>query len=123
MKRVQLVLNKRENYQTKKQEKTLNFEYKTLKLADFFSQVPQHGILISDQNQSLSSEVDRTTTLIASKLKYNDSGTIMVSQASSSSACLTTDLTLPANYLDTSTANVDVSCFIIHFGVEIIAEK
>ena len=47
----------------------------------------------------------------------------MVSQAGSSSACLTTDLTLPANSLDISTANVDASCFKIHSGVEIIAEN
>ena len=123
MKRVQLSGEQKRKLSQKKQEKTLNFVSKTAKLTDFFSQVPQHDISNSDQNQSLSSEVDTTTTLITSKLKYNDIGTIMVSQASSSSACLTTDLTLPANSLDTSTANVDVSCFIIHFGVEIIAEK
>ena len=46
-----------------------------------------------------------------------------MSQTGSSSACLTTDLTLPANSLDTSTANVDASCFTIHSGVEIIAEN
>ena len=42
--------------------------------------------------------------------------------SSNSSTCLT-DLTLPANSLDTSTANVYASCFIIYFGVEIIAEN
>ena len=46
-----------------------------------------------------------------------------VSQVGSSSACLNTDLTLPANFLDTSTANVNASCFIIHSGFEIIAEN
>ena len=44
-------------------------------------------------------------------------------QADSSSTCLTTDLTLPANSLDTTTANVDASCFIVHYGVKIIAEN
>ena len=38
-----------------------------------------------------------------------------MSQAGSSSACLTTELTLPENSLDTSTANVDADCFIIHW--------
>ena len=42
--------------------------------------------------------------------------------SSNSSTCLT-DLTLPANFPDTSTANVYASCFIIHFGFEIIAEN
>ncbi len=46
-----------------------------------------------------------------------------VSQAGSSTTCLTTDLTLPVNSLDTSTANVDSSCFTRHSGVEIIAEN
>ena len=76
----------------KKQEKTLDLESKT-KLTDFFTQVPQHDIPIPDQNQSLSSEVDTNTTLITSKSKYDDLGIIEVSQAGSSSACLTTDLT------------------------------
>ena len=71
--------------------------------------------------QSPSSEVDTNTTLITSKSKYDDVGIIVVSQAGSSSSCLTTDLTLPANSLATSTTNVDASCFIIHSGVEIIA--
>ena len=46
-----------------------------------------------------------------------------MSQAGSSSACLTTDFTLPANSLDISTANVDASCSIIHSVFEIIAEN
>ena len=46
-----------------------------------------------------------------------------MSQAGLSSACLITDHTLPANSLDTSTANVDASSVIIHSGVEIIAEN
>ena len=44
-----------------------------------------------------------------------------MSQASSSKACIATDFTLPANSLDTFTANVDASCFVIHSGVEIVA--
>ena len=46
-----------------------------------------------------------------------------MSQTGSSSACLTTDLTLPANCLDISTGNVDASCSIIHPAFEIIAEN
>ena len=46
-----------------------------------------------------------------------------MSQAGSSSACLSTDLTLPENSLDTSTANVNASCFIVYSGVEMIAEN
>ena len=46
-----------------------------------------------------------------------------MSQAGSSNAYLTTDLTFPANTLDTSTANVNGSCFTIHSGVEITSEK
>ena len=44
-------------------------------------------------------------------------------QAGSSSACLIIDRTLPENSLDTSTANVGASCFIIHSVVEIITEN
>ena len=73
--------------------------------------------------QISSSEVDTNTTSTTSKSKYDDVGIIEVSQADSSSACLTTDLTLPANSLDASTANLDASCFIIHSGDEIIAEN
>ena len=46
-----------------------------------------------------------------------------MSRTGSSSACLTTDLTLPANFLDISTANVNASCFIIHSVFKIIAEN
>ena len=67
---------------------------------------------------SLSSEVDTNTALITSKSKYDDVGIIEASQAGSCSAYLTTDLTLPENSLDTSTANVDASCFIIHSGIK-----
>ena len=80
-------------------------------------------IPIPDQNQCLSSEVDTNTSLITSKSKYKDVGIIEVSQTGSSRTCLTTDLTLPANSLDTATANVDASCFTIHSGVEIIAKN
>ncbi len=67
--------------------------------------------------------MDTNTTLITSKSKYDDGGITEVSQVGSSTTCLTTDLTLPVNYLDTSTANVDSSCFTRHSGVEIIAEN
>ena len=80
-------------------------------------------IPILDQNQCQSPEVDTNTSLITSKSKYEDVGIIEVSQTGSSNACLTTDLTLSVNSLDTSTANVDASCFTIHFGVEIITEN
>ena len=60
--------------------------------------------------------MDTNTTLITSKSKYDDVG-IKVSQAGSFSAYLTTDLTFPANSLDTATANVDAGCFVIHSGV------
>ena len=46
-----------------------------------------------------------------------------MSQAGSCSACLTTDFNFPENSLDTSAANFDASCFIIHSWVEIMAEK
>ena len=108
----------------RKQEKSLDLiKSKTAKLTDFFTQVPQHDIQVPDQNQSSSSEVDTKTTLITSKSKYDDVGIIEVSQAGSSSACLTTGLTLPASSLDTSTTNIDASCFIVHSGVETIAEN
>ena len=67
--------------------------------------------------------MDTNTTLITSKSKYDDVGIIEVSQASSSSACFTTDLTFSANPLATAAANVDASCFIIHSGVEVMAEN
>ena len=67
--------------------------------------------------------VDTNTILITSKSKYDDVGIVEVSQAGSSSACLTTDLTLPPNSLHTSTANVDASCFVIHSEVELTAEN
>ena len=92
----------------------IDLEPKIAKLTDF---VPQHAILILDQNQSPSSEVDTNTTLITSNQN------VMTLESGSSSACLTSDLIFPANSLDTFTANVDASCFIIHSGVEIIAEN
>ena len=117
------MVHKSENYQKGNKRKTLDLVSKTAKLTDFFTQVPQHDIPILDQNQSPSSEVDTNTTLITSKSKYDAVGIFEVLQAGSSGACLITDLILPANSLDTSTANVDASCFIIHSWVEIIAEN
>ena len=49
-----------------KREKALDLESKSAKLTDFFTQVPQHDILIPDQNQSPSSEVDPNTSLVTS---------------------------------------------------------
>ena len=107
MKCVQFSSAQKPKLSKRKQEKTLDLESKTAKLSDFFTQVPEHDIPIPDQNQSPSSEVDTNTTLITSKSKYDDVGIFKVSQAGSYGACLITDLTLPANSLDTSTANVD----------------
>ncbi len=78
MKRVQLSGAHKRKLAKEKQEKTLDLQSKTAKLTDFFTQVPrpqrQHDILILNQNQSPSSEVDTNTTLITSKSKYDDVG-------------------------------------------------
>ena len=126
MKRIQLSSAQKRKLSKEKQENTLDLMSKTVKLTDFFTQVPrpqrQHDIPIMNQNQSPSSELDTNTTLITSKLKPKDVRITEVSQAGSSTTCLN-DLTLPVNNLDTSTTNVDSSCFTSLSDVEIIAEN
>ena len=79
--------------------------YKFIKLTKFTRQITQQNI--PNQKPSLSSD-DTTTTSFTSRSKYlhHNFEVTEVSQAYSTSSCLTTDLTLSVNCIVISTANV-----------------
>ena len=84
---------------------------KTVKLTNVFTQVTEQDL--PDQNLSPSSKMNITTTLCTSRSNYlhGDVEVTEMSQAGSTSTCLTTEL--PINSLNIPTPNVDSSCFTI----------